>query len=89
LRGYGGSAAVGESFWRGRLEVAARSPAARFALFGDAGWAGVRAGFAKQAPLLAWGVGASFLDGLVRLDVARGVRWPAGWRVDFYMDGAL
>ena len=61
----------------------------RLALFGDAGWAGVRGEFAKQAPLLAWGVGASFLDGLVRLDISRGVRWPAGWRVDLYWDGAL
>jgi len=94
LRGYGGAAAVGESFWRGRLEVAARSPAARFALFGDAGWAGARRDFADNAPfagkpLLAWGVGASFLDGLVRLDLARGLRSPAGWRVDLYWDGAL
>jgi len=34
-------------------------------------------------------VGASFLDGLVRLDFARGLRRPAGWRVDLYWDGAL
>ena len=89
LRGYAGAAAAGESFWRARVELASRAAGARLALFGDAGWAGPRAGFAKQAPLLAWGVGASFLDGLVRLDVARGVRWPAGWRVDLYWDGAL
>ena len=89
LRGYAGAAAAGEAFWRARVELASRATGARLALFGDAGWAGARAGFAKQAPLLAWGVGASFLDGLVRLDVARGVRWPAGWRVDLYWDGAL
>jgi hypothetical protein len=35
------------------------------------------------------GVGASFLDGLFRLDLARALRAPRGWRVDFYMDGAL
>ena len=89
LRGYGGAAAVGESFWRGRLEVAARSPAARFALFGDAGWAGARAGFGVGRPLMSAGVGASFLDGLFRLDLARALSAPRGWRVDFYMDGVL
>ena len=89
LRGYAGAAAAGKAFWRARVELASRATGARLALFGDAAWAGARAGFAQQAPLLAWGVGASFLDGLVRLDVARGLRWPAGWRVDLYWDGAL
>lgn len=89
LRGYAGAAAAGDAFWRARVELASQAAGARLALFGDAGWAGARGGFAKQAPLLAWGVGASFLDGLVRLDVSRGVRWPAGWRVDLYWDGAL
>jgi hypothetical protein len=89
LRGYAGAAAAGDAFWRARVEVASRAAGARVALFGDAGWAGARSAFAKQPPLLAWGVGLSFLDGLVRLDVARGLRWPAGWRVDLYWDGAL
>ena len=35
------------------------------------------------------GVGVSFLDGLVRLDLARAVRTPTGWRLDFYTDAAL
>ena len=89
LRGYAGAAAVGESFWRARADISTRFTAARVALFGDAAWAGPRADLGTGSPLLSWGVGASFLDGLVRLDVARGVRWPAGWRVDLYWDGAL
>ena len=39
--------------------------------------------------LLSAGVGASFLDGLVRLDLARALRTPTGWRVDLYLDAAL
>jgi len=89
LRGYAGAAAVGESFWRARADVSTRFTGARVALFGDAAWAGPRADLGTGSPLLSWGIGASFLDGLVRLDAARGVRWPAGWRVDLYWDGAL
>ena len=94
LRGYGGAAASGEAFWRARVDVASRATGARLALFGDAGWAGARADFADHAPfkgkpLMSWGVGLSFLDGLVRLDLARAVRWPKGWRVDLYWDGSL
>jgi hypothetical protein len=94
LRGYAGAAAVGEAYWRARLDVGSRLSAARVALFGDAAWAGPRADFAANAPfkgtpLLGWGIGASFLDGLIRLDAARSLRRPAGWRVDLYWDGAL
>jgi hypothetical protein len=94
LRGYAGAAAVGDAFWRARVDLAPRGTAARLVLFGDAGWAGSRADFAAHAPwrgkpLLAWGIGTSFLDGLIRLDVARGLRAPAGWRVDLYWDGTL
>ena len=94
LRGYPGAAAVGDAFWRARVDLGTSFAAARVTLFGDAGWAGSRRDFADNAPftgepLLSWGVGASFLDGLVRLDFARGLRRPAGWRVDLYWDGAL
>jgi hypothetical protein len=89
MRGYGGAAAAGEAFWRARLDLASRATGARLVLFGDAGWAGARTDFGPTAMLLSWGVGASFLDGLVRLDLARALRHPAGWRVDLYWDGAL
>jgi hypothetical protein len=58
-------------------------------LFSDAGWAGARDGRNFDPPLLSAGVGASFLDGLVRFDVARALRAPTGWRVDLYLDAAL
>jgi hypothetical protein len=28
-------------------------------------------------------------DGLLRVDLARALRSPRGWRLDFYTDGAL
>ena len=39
--------------------------------------------------LLGAGVGASFLDGLIRVDLARALRGPTGTRLEVYVDGAL
>lgn len=89
LRGYGGDAAHGPAFWRARLELSNQLPAARLAIFSDAGWAGPRADFGRGQPLLGVGVGASFLDGLVRVDLAHALRGSRGWRLDLYMDGLL
>ena len=89
LRGYGGNAASGPSFWRARAELGAGIPGARLAVFGDAGWAGPRAQFGKGSALVAAGIGASFLDGLIRMDLGRAMRTPRGWRMDFYADGVL
>jgi hypothetical protein len=93
LRGYDGFATAGEAFWRGRVELANAFPAARIAVFSDAGWAGPGTDFACGRTLVSTGVGASFFDGLLRVDLARALRAPpggrAGWRLDFYVDGLL
>ena len=89
LRGYGGGAAIGDAFWRVRLEVANRLPAARLVLFADVGRAGPREELSLSTPLFGLGIGASFVDGLVRIDVARAMRYRTGWRVDIYTDAAL
>jgi hypothetical protein len=89
LRGYAGDAADGDAFWRGRAEVANAFPAARIALFADAGWAGARQDAFRIHPLLSAGIGVSFLDGMVRLDLARALRNPKGWRLELYSDAAL
>ena len=89
LRGYGGNAMSGDAFWRARFELANRWPAARGVVFADIGRAGPREHLSLAKSLAGVGVGASFLDGLVRLDVTRAVRSPTGWRVDFYTDAAL
>ncbi len=88
VRGYAGGAAAGPMFWRGRAEVAGSGdPGARLALFADAGWTGTRDVFFSGRPLVGAGVGASFLDGLVRLDLSHGFGAGGGWRFDFYADG--
>ncbi len=89
LRGYSGAAIAGESYWRGRLEVGNSFPGARLTVFSDIGWAGPKSAFRTGKPLLGSGVGASFLDGLVRLDLSRAMRAPKGWRFDLYFDGRL
>jgi hypothetical protein len=89
LRGYEGAALRGEAFWRGRAEVALGLPAARLALFGDAGHAGPRTELFAARPLRSAGVGLSLLDGLLRLDVARALDAPRGWRLHFQLDSVL
>ncbi len=89
LRGYGGGVTSGDAFWRARAELANRWPAARVVLFADVGRAALRDHLSLARPLAGVGVGASFLDGLLRLDLARAVRTPTGWRLDFYTDAAL
>jgi hemolysin activation/secretion protein len=89
LRGYSGAVTSGDSYWRGRIEIGNSFPAARLMLFTDVGWAGLRKDFTRGKPLIGSGVGASFFDGLVRLDLSRGMRAPTGWRFDLYFDGRL
>jgi hypothetical protein len=89
LRGYPPASLRGPTFARARAEVGTALPAARLALFSDAGWAGQASDFAAASALVSAGVGASLLDGLVRFDLARGLREPRRWRFDLYLDGAL
>ena len=89
LRGYGGGVTSGDAFWRARVEVANRLPAARVVLFCDVGRAAPRDRLSLARPLVGAGVGASFLDGLLRIDLARALRSPKGWRLDLYVDGIL
>jgi hypothetical protein len=80
---------AGPAFWSGRAEVANSFPAARLSAFTDFGWAGPKDAFSKGQPLIGGGVGASFLDGLIRMDLSHGFRGPKGWRFDLYFDGIL
>ncbi|HEV2130776.1 MAG TPA: BamA/TamA family outer membrane protein [Longimicrobiaceae bacterium] len=89
VRGYGSNAARGEAFWRARAEVANALPGARLVLFSDAGWAGLRNDVQLDPTLLSAGVGASFLDGLIRVDLARALRGDAGWRMELYFGAGL
>ncbi len=89
LRGYNSGVMVGTSFWRARGEIGYGLPAVRLIGFSDLGWAGPRDQFSKSKPLLAVGAGVSVLDGILRFDVARGLREPKGWTTSLYFDAAL
>jgi hemolysin activation/secretion protein len=82
-----GAGYVGNSFWLARAEVGASNVGFRPTVFYDAGWAGPRARFARPGrPLSGAGVGASFLDGLLRADLARGIAPQRAWRFDLSLD---
>jgi hemolysin activation/secretion protein len=89
LRGFAGGAQAGSAFWVGRLEVGNAFPAARLTAFTDVGWAGDRGSFGSGRPLIGAGIGASFFDGLVRVDLARALRAPTGTRLEIYFDGVI
>jgi hypothetical protein len=83
-----GTGRVGDAFWLARAELGlGRMLAARPSLFYDVGWAGQRTDFAQPGrPMSGAGVGLSLLDGLMRVDVSRGI-WPERrWRLDFSLD---
>jgi hypothetical protein len=78
---------VGNAFWLARTELGlTRSLAFRPTLFYDVGWAGDRGDVSRIGrPLSGAGAGISLLDGLLRLDVSRGI-WPEHrWRVDLQL----
>jgi hypothetical protein len=89
LRGYNAAVMTGNSFWRGRGEISYGLPAVRIVGFSDVGWAGDRDDVSTSKPLLSVGAGVSFLDGIVRFDIARGLREPKGWAATLYFDAAL
>ncbi len=87
VRGQTAGTMVGESFWLSRLELGAGSVAARPVVFGDLGWAGARDGWkAIGRPMSGVGVGGSFVDGMFRIDLSRGIypRWQT--RLDLYLE---
>jgi hypothetical protein len=89
LRGYAGGSLVGERYWRGRAELGRGVQAIRLALFSDIAWAGSRNRLDSDGALLSAGAGVSLLGGLVRMDLARALRAPTGWKFHFYFNGVL
>jgi hypothetical protein len=89
LRGYDASTVAGNSMARGRLELARTTSFGALAVFSDWGWAGDREDIRMADQRWAIGAGASLLDGLIRLDLAHGLRSPRGWRLDLHLDSVL
>jgi hypothetical protein len=81
------TAQSGTAFWLGRLELARTQVGFRTALFGDLGWTGDRAAIGDvKRPMSGVGIGISGFDGLIRLDVARGLYPRKQTRLGFYLD---
>lgn len=87
VRGQDVGVAVGDAYWLSRLELGLGTVFARPVIFGDLGWAGDRHNWNEGVvPVSGAGVGASFMDGLVRVDLAKGIRPSGGVRASLYLD---
>jgi hypothetical protein len=87
VRGQRAGAAIGDAFWMSSLELGTRSVGFRKIVFGDLGWAGSRTNFSHPGrPLSGAGVGASFMDGLIRIDVAKGIYPEKSVRANLYVE---
>jgi len=93
LRGYSDDVLSGRSFWRARAELQRSLRLFRVAFFGD--WAS-----ADGPGLYSAGVGISLFDGLVRMDLARGLSQvdggsegrgvgKAGWQIHWRADSVF
>jgi len=77
----------GNAFWMSRLEIGSNNAGVRPSVFTDIGWVGDRAKMSQVGrPLSGVGAGVSFLDGLFRFDVARGLYPRKQYRVDLYLE---
>jgi hypothetical protein len=87
VRGQRAGAAIGDAYWITRLELGSSFAGARPVIFGDLGWAGKRDDWQHPGrPLSGAGVGASFMDGLIRFDIARGIYPEKKIRANVYVD---
>src|SRR6185295_8247087 len=87
VRGQRAGAAIGDAFWMTSAELGSRSVGFRKIVFGDLGWAGSRSDFSHPGrPLSGAGVGASLMDGLIRIDVAKGISPEKAWRTNLYVE---
>ena len=81
------TAQSGNAFWLTRLELGTNDAGARPTLFGDLGWVGDRTKLNQVGrPMSGVGAGVSFLDGLFRFDIARGLYPRKQFRVDLYLE---
>ena len=77
----------GTAYWLTRSEVAYGGAGFRIAAFYDAGWTGAKREWQKPGrPMSGTGIGFSMLDGLLRLDIARGIYPAVQWRTDFSVE---
>ena len=83
VRGQIAGTRIGDTYWLSRSELGFGTAAARRTVFLDLGWAGRRADFTTPGrPIAGWGLGTSFVDGLIRTDLSRGIYPRKGNRFD-------
>ena len=83
VRGQLAGSRIGNTYWLSRSEIGFGSSAVKRTVFLDLGWAGDRSDFTKPGrPIAGYGFGSSFIEGLFRVDVSRGIYPRKGTRVD-------
>jgi hypothetical protein len=81
------TAQSGNAFWMTRAELGTGAVGIRPTVFGDLGWVGDRSKLGQVGrPMSGVGAGVSFLDGLFRFDVARGIYPRKQFRLDLYLE---
>ena len=87
VRGQLPATAAGDLYWLGRAELGRAFEFYRPTIFYDIGWAGDRYSWKHPGtPLSGAGVGMSLLDGMIRVDLARGLEPQQQWRMDLYLE---
>ena len=87
VRGQPLAAAAGDAFWIGRGEIGYAVPVVKPSIFTDLGWAGPRRDWRSPGnPISGAGIGLSILDGMLRLDLAKGLRPNRGVRFDLTLE---
>lgn len=87
VRGQDPGAGVGDAYWLARAELGRGTVGWRPVIFYDLGWAGSRGDWRNPGrPMSGAGAGLSILDGLLRLDVSRGIYPERQWRFDSYFE---
>jgi hypothetical protein len=87
VRGQRAGAAIGDAFWMTSAEFGTSNVGIRKIVFADLGWAGSRTDFSHPGrPLSGAGIGASFMDGLVRIDLAKGIYPEKSVRANLYVE---
>ena len=90
VRGQAAGAMFGDAYWLTRTELGYGSPGMQRIAFFDLGWAGDRRRWSEVGrPASGVGVGFSFLDGLIRADVARGIYPERNWRSALYLEATF
>jgi hypothetical protein len=77
----------GNTYALTRIELARDNRTHRSSIFADAGWAGSRDRLALDDRLLTGvGYGESMFDGILRMDLSRGLQPRKQWRFDVYLE---